>query len=105
MLRCEEAGHCIQVSVGQMCHQMIQRRIDAAALSKIDQLVVQVALRFAGNAREVAGAGGAALLAMAHHAGARALRHAVDCSACTAACRRSEGHAEDDSFHWFSMSI
>ena len=57
--------HFFEIRVGQVGHQVVHRRIATRAVAKADQLVVQVAGRFAGNAGKVAIGRALALLAVA----------------------------------------
>ena len=73
----EVARDVAQVGVAQVVEQIAHAGVVAPTVAKVQQLVVQVIRRFAGDAREVAGVGGAAFLAMAQGAGHHALGQGV----------------------------
>ena len=77
VLRGEVVGDLVQVGVGHLLDEVGHRRIGAAPAAEVVQLVVQVAGRLAGDAREVALLRGPAFLAMAGRAGLHALGHGV----------------------------
>ena len=79
------AGNFMQVCVRQVVHQMGHGGISAPPFAEVDQLVVQVAGWFTGNARKVARVGGAPFFAVAHRAGLGTLGDGV-------------GHAADSCF-------
>ena len=75
--RGEVLGDLAQIGIAERCQQLGHRRVRAPAVAKRLQLVEQVAGRLAGDARVVAVARGAALLAVAAGASEHALRHRV----------------------------
>ncbi|MCY1313629.1 hypothetical protein D9M70_641720 [compost metagenome] len=91
-----------------MVEQVAHAGVVAPALAKVQQLVVQVIRRFAGDAREVAGIGGAALLAVAQGAGLQALSQGVghgaqrfggDHGAVPKQCRENKGNGGSKEGH------
>lgn len=75
--RLEVARDVHQVGVVERLEQPRHQAVMAAPVAKVQQLVVQVARRLAGDARVIAVGPGAALLAVAGGAGQHALGHAV----------------------------
>ena len=73
----EMLRHRLQIVVRQVAHHVDHHRIGAPALAEIDQLVVEIAGWLAGDARIVAVAGGASLVAVAASAGSCTLGHRV----------------------------
>jgi len=77
-LQCGEvAGDVHQIGIAERIDHAGHEAVMAAPVAKVQQLVVEVARRLAGQARVVAIGPGAALLAMAGGAGQQALGHAV----------------------------
>jgi hypothetical protein len=70
-------GNLTQVRIGQVRDHVGHDRVLAPAVAEVHQLVVEVAGRFAGNAREVFGAVRRVGARMAGRAGKQALRHGV----------------------------
>ncbi|CAM2151868.1 hypothetical protein PT2222_270038 [Paraburkholderia tropica] len=64
----EVRGDLVQVIVGEIGDQIIHRRVLAATLAKIHQLVVEVLGRFAGETREVVVVGALTVRAVARRA-------------------------------------
>ncbi len=77
MLLGEVTGDLVQVGVGKMIKQVSHQWILAPAVAEIGELVEQIALRLAGDARIKAVAGGAAFLAVAGGAGDDAPGHRI----------------------------
>ena len=71
-------GHLAQVGVGQVRDEVIHRRVPARAVAEGDELVVQVAGRLAGDAREVAVVRALAALPVAGDAALDARLHRID---------------------------
>ena len=67
----------------------------APAVPKVEQLVVEVACRFAGQSGVVAIGPGPAVFAMANGAGLRALGHAVLKRGCLGRQRKKPGQQEE----------
>ncbi len=64
--------HLLQVGIGQVCDEVVHRRVAPRTVAEGHQLVEQVARRFAGDAREVAVRGALPALAVARDTPARA---------------------------------
>ena len=74
----EVLGDLAQVAVGQIRDEVVHRRVLARAVAKRHELVVEIAGRLAGDAREVPVARALAALAVAGHAALHARLHRVE---------------------------
>ncbi|MPM43696.1 hypothetical protein SDC9_90373 [bioreactor metagenome] len=70
-------GHLAQVFVRQVFEQVRHGRIAAPPVTKIEQLVIEIARRLASDTRKVPRRRGPPLRAMAGGAGQRARGHAI----------------------------
>lgn len=75
MLRREVAGHFVQIGIRQARQQVRHGPVLAPVVAEIEQLVVEVFLRLAGQARVITVGAGAALLAVTGRTGRHPGRH------------------------------